>query len=106
MAEHDPRSGGPSSQLAEVARHAGHGLTLAAAVFLFFLAGWWLDGQIGTRPLFAIIGAMLGALTGFYSLYQNLVLKPEARRSAEDAGDRSGGGSGDGATDSDAEDGR
>ena len=79
MADQNPRDEGPSSQLSEVARYAGHGLTLAAAVLVFFLAGWWFDGLIGTRPLFAIVGAMLGAFGGFYSLYQNLVLKPQAR---------------------------
>ena len=88
MAYRNAPDEGPSSQLSEVARHAGHGLTLAAAVFVFFLAGWWLDGHVGTRPLFAIVGAMLGAMGGFYSLYQNLVLKPEARRAKEAERDR------------------
>ena len=44
------------------------GFTFVAAVLLFFFAGYWLDGKIGTQPLFAIIGAFIGAAGGFINL--------------------------------------
>lgn len=73
------REGQDDSSLQAVARYSGHGLTLAAAVGLFLLAGWWLDGRIGTTPLFTILGAFVGAAAGFYYLIQHLLLLPRAR---------------------------
>jgi ATP synthase protein I len=64
------------SQLQNLARFSGHGLTLALATGLFLLAGWWVDGRLGTVPLFTILGAMLGAGAGFYSLLQHLIFLP------------------------------
>jgi len=49
------------SQVQTLARFTGHGLTLALSIGLFLAAGWWLDGRLGTTPLFTIAGAMLGA---------------------------------------------
>ena len=81
------------SRVAALARFSGHGLTLALSTGLFLLAGWWVDGRLGTTPLLTIIGAMTGAAAGFYSLIQHLILFPrreeeEARRKAEGTPDR------------------
>lgn len=85
------------SQVQTLARFTGHGLTLALATGLFLAAGWWIDGRLGTTPLFTITGAMLGAGAGFYSMIQHLVLFPqqaeEARkekRLGESAGEEDG----------------
>lgn len=79
------------SPLVELARFSGHGLTLALSTGLFLLAGWWVDGRLGTLPLFTILGALVGAAAGFYSMLQHLVLAPreQARRAAgeSEAGD-------------------
>jgi F0F1-type ATP synthase assembly protein I len=40
------------------------GVTLALSVVLLTLGGRWLDGQLGTTPLFVIIGALWGAVGG------------------------------------------
>ncbi|MCB2210996.1 AtpZ/AtpI family protein [bacterium] len=37
------------------------GLTLALSVVLFTLGGRWLDAQLGTSPLFLIVGTLWGA---------------------------------------------
>jgi ATP synthase protein I len=87
------REGKEESSLQGVARYSGHGLTLAAAVGLFLLAGWWLDGRIGTAPLFTILGALVGATAGFYHLIKQLLLLPRAREKerAEEGGEKEDG---------------
>lgn len=61
------------------AEHTGYGLTWALSVLLFLLGGWWVDGKLGTTPLFMIVGAFVGAAAGFYSLYHRLVVAPRQR---------------------------
>jgi hypothetical protein len=65
--------------LVELARFSGHGLTIALSTGLFLLAGWWLDGRLGTLPLFTVLGALTGAAAGLYSLLQHVLLGPRAR---------------------------
>ncbi len=33
-------------------------------------AGYWLDGKLGTQPLFLLIGAVLGMLVAFWNFYK------------------------------------
>ena len=47
----------------------GMALTFVVAILLFGAAGWFLDGLLGTRPLFAIIGAFVGGFGGFMRIY-------------------------------------
>lgn len=49
-------------------RLAGLGVQFGVAVTLFALAGHWLDGRLGTRPLFLIVGVLLGFAGGTISL--------------------------------------
>jgi len=72
--------------LGTLARTSGHGLTFALSTIFFFGGGWWIDGKLGTRPLFAILGGMLGAGAGFYHILQHLVFFPREaqRRRAEE----------------------
>ena len=57
----------------------GYGLSWALSVLLFLLGGWWLDGKVGTAPLFMILGAFIGGGAGFYSLYRHIVLDSRER---------------------------
>jgi len=67
----------PRSQLiAAAGQFTGYGLTWALSTLLFLLGGWWLDGKLGTMPLFMILGAFLGGGAGFYSMYRHIVLDP------------------------------
>lgn len=81
----DEESPEPESPLVQIAHYSGHGLTLALSTGMFLVGGWWVDGKLGSRPLFTIIGAFVGAGAGFYSVVQHLVLMPRerARRAAE-----------------------
>lgn len=47
-------------------------LTFALAVALFAWGGHWLDGRLGTSPLFLVLGAVVGLLGGFLHLLQAL----------------------------------
>lgn len=70
-------------QVADAASFLGHGLTWALSTALFLFLGWLVDGWLGTRPLFTILGAFIGAGAGFYSLYHHLVVRQRERDSAE-----------------------
>lgn len=74
----DPTSRRPADvQAGEV---LGVGLQFAGAILLFLFAGRWLDGKLGTAPLFLLAGVFVGAGAGFYSLYRQLVILPRERR--------------------------
>jgi F0F1-type ATP synthase assembly protein I len=69
---------------AELGRHAHHGFQLAIATGLFLGAGWWLDGKVGTAPLFTIIGALVGASAGFYNMIRSLKAGPRSDSAGRD----------------------
>ncbi len=73
MAEHDQKDSTRSQLVSAAGQFTGFGLTWALSVLLFLLGGWWLDGKVGTAPLFMILGAFLGGAAGFYSLYRHIV---------------------------------
>lgn len=69
----------------------GMALNFTVAILLFGAAGWFLDGWIHTRPLFAIIGAFVGGFAGFMSIYYR-VKKDTAANKGGGEGRRGGGG--------------
>ena len=60
-------------------RYAGLGLTFAVTVGLFALGGFFLDGRLGTSPLFLIVAVFTGFGLGLYSMVSKL---PSSRRPA------------------------
>lgn len=66
----------PQSSWGAVGRYSGHGLTIVGSICLFMAGGWWLDGEIGTRPALTIVGALLGGAAGFYGMWRDLVAGP------------------------------
>jgi F0F1-type ATP synthase assembly protein I len=40
---------------------------MAATVLLCLAGGYWLDGKLGTRPVFFLAGAAFGLFAAFYS---------------------------------------
>ena len=44
-------------------------MELVASTFLFGLLGFWLDGRLGTRPLFAVVLGGLALLANVIKLY-------------------------------------
>ena len=68
-----------SQLLTAAGQYTGYGLTWALSTLLFLLGGWWLDGKVGTAPLFMILGAFVGGGAGFYSLYRHIVVDSRDR---------------------------
>ena len=46
---------------------------------MFGAAGWLVDGWLGTRPLFALVGAGLGGFGGFMGIYYRVKKDTERR---------------------------
>ena len=54
-------------------RFIGVGWFVGISIVLGVLGGLWLDGKLGTKPLFVIIGLILGIVVAFYGLYRMLL---------------------------------
>jgi len=57
-------------------RYAGMGLTFALTIIAFGWFGWWIDGKLGTAPVFLIAGALAGFAGGLISMIKRI---PPAR---------------------------
>jgi ATP synthase protein I len=55
-----PKSGDWTRALREAGPFLALGTSLAASVLLGLGLGYWLDGRLGTRPLFFLLGGVLG----------------------------------------------
>jgi len=66
---------------------AGLGLALGLTTALFAVAGNWLDGRLGTKPLFVLLGVFLGFGGGFWSMYSRLVIGRPTEDDREDGED-------------------
>jgi hypothetical protein len=63
------------------------GFEFAVAVVLFFLGGRWLDGKLGTEPLWSALGALVGVAVGTYLLLRP-VLRGRTRPTPPPTGER------------------
>lgn len=55
---------------ASAAQFIGLGWYAAAAILLPTLGGAWLDGRLGTSPLFLLAGVLLGVALAFYGIHR------------------------------------
>lgn len=62
----------------DISPYLGLGLQLAASILVFLFLGRWVDGKLGTYPLFMVIGAFIGAAGGMISFIRT-VLKHEEK---------------------------
>jgi len=86
MSEPNGQESQRSQMVGAVGQYTGYGLTWAMATGLFLGCGWWLDGKVGTAPLFTIIGAFVGGGAGFFFgllLLEPLFLRPRGAESTE-----------------------
>jgi F0F1-type ATP synthase assembly protein I len=56
----------------EAAPYLGLGTALAVTVLGGLAAGHWIDGRLGTEPLFFLLGAGLGLFAGFYNFFRQV----------------------------------
>ncbi len=70
------------SQWQKAFRYASIGMELIVFFLLLMAGGMWLDGRLGTRPLFALVGAAAGFALGMYRMVVDL--RKEERRSRKD----------------------
>jgi F0F1-type ATP synthase assembly protein I len=61
-----------------VAPLLGLGTTLAVTVLAGLGGGYWLDGRLGTRPVFLLLGGMLALAAGLYHFFKT-VARPQKR---------------------------
>ncbi|NLB88128.1 MAG: AtpZ/AtpI family protein [Syntrophomonadaceae bacterium] len=54
--------------------------TIAVAVGLCGLGGWWLDGKLGTEPWLTVLGVLLGVATGFKSMWDKLMAESSSSK--------------------------
>jgi ATP synthase protein I len=60
----------PGRGLAYLALFSEIGLTLLVTTLIGVLAGYWADGQLGTLPIFLMIGFFVGAGAGTLMIYR------------------------------------
>ena len=58
--------------LREAAALLAIGTTLAVTVLLGLGIGYWLDGKLGTRPVFFLVGAGLGLFAAGYQFFKTV----------------------------------
>jgi F0F1-type ATP synthase assembly protein I len=56
----------------EAAPYLGLGTALAMTVLACLGAGYWIDGRLGTKPVFFLLGAAFGLFAGFYNFYRQV----------------------------------
>jgi F0F1-type ATP synthase assembly protein I len=56
--------------LSEFAPFMTMGLELAIYIVVFTFLGYWLDGKLGTLPVFTILLALTGLFGGFYKFFK------------------------------------
>jgi F0F1-type ATP synthase assembly protein I len=52
------------------AQFTGLGWYIAAAIVAPTLLGVWVDGKVGSAPLFLLLGLLLGVVVAFYGTYK------------------------------------
>lgn len=45
---------------------------LAGSMLIGLFFGKWLDGQVGTEPLFLVLGLLMGLGTGIYAMLRSV----------------------------------
>lgn len=53
---------------------AGRAWRLSVEIIAAFVVcggfGWWLDGQLGTKPIFLLVFVVIGMVVGVYNVYK------------------------------------
>ena len=63
---------GLGNSLRDAGPYLGLGTTLAVTVLAGLGGGYWLDGRLGTRPLFLLLGGTLALAAGLYHFFKTV----------------------------------
>ena len=64
-----PKNTGWARALQDAGPFLGLGIGAAATILLGLAGGYWLDGKLGTRPLFFLLGGALALGAAGYHFY-------------------------------------
>ncbi|MEZ5824719.1 MAG: AtpZ/AtpI family protein [Geminicoccaceae bacterium] len=82
--EEDAQSGRKNASSAHAGLHIG--VELVAGVMFGVVVGYFLDGWLGTRPIFLVVLLVLGMAAGTLNAYR-YIQRSERERSSKAAGD-------------------
>lgn len=68
----EPSERDKNRKLGEYLRYSGLGIQFLVSVGLCVWAGSWLDGKVGTSPLFLLLGTLLGFAAGTWALLKEV----------------------------------
>ena len=60
----------PGRSWAYAALFSEIGISLLVTTLIGVLGGYWVDGQLGTLPVFVLVGFLIGAGTGTLMIYR------------------------------------
>lgn len=63
--------------LREAAPYLGLGSSMALTLLLSLLAGHWIDGKLGTTPVFVLLGGAFGLFAAGYHFYKSVTGRRE-----------------------------
>jgi ATP synthase protein I len=67
----------------EVGPYLGIGIEFVVAILLCLFLGRWLDGKMGTEPMFMLVGAFVGATAGFVAFIRTVLKLQEKEESSK-----------------------
>lgn len=79
------------SEPAPGTKYLGVGVSWAASVGLFLWLGSLVDGRLGSKPVFTLIGAGIGIVAGFVWLLLQVQQDAKAADRSRKGDDRAGG---------------
>lgn len=68
----------------EYARGMTIAFEFAGSVLIFWLAGRWVDGWLGTEPWFQVVGSLIGWGGGFAQVFYKAKRMEEAERASKE----------------------
>lgn len=70
--------------IVQYAKYSDLGIRFALSIVIFLFIGKWLDRQLGTMPLFLVLGVLLGASAGLFTIYRTVFPPNQKHKSAND----------------------
>ncbi len=60
-------------------------MQFAVAIAIGFFGGYYIDGKIGTLPVFVIIGLIIGSVAGFLNIYRAVYSDKDKNKSSNES---------------------